>query len=78
MARSGLTLISFVPLAMVVLAMLFAFCRICGRLGLSRWLGVLSIVPLINVVFFVYLALARWPAVDARRSADAERGRPAV
>ncbi len=78
MSEGFATLVSFVPLAMVVAAMLFAFCRICGRLGLSRWLGVLSIIPLLNLAFFLYLAVARWPAVEASRPVDMGPARPAV
>lgn len=52
------------------LAMLLAFCRICRRLGFPGWLGVLSIVPLLNLAFFLYLAFARWPAADAPRKAE--------
>ena len=36
--------------------------RICERAGLSRWLGLLAIVPIANVVLLWFVAMAPWPA----------------
>jgi hypothetical protein len=36
--------------------------RICRRTGYSPWLGLLILVPLINVFLLWFIALAEWPA----------------
>ena len=38
--------------------------RICRRLGFSPWLGVLAVLPLVNVLLLWYVAMAQWPRVD--------------
>lgn len=35
--------------------------RICQRTGYPGWLGVLILIPLVNLVFFYYIAFADWP-----------------
>lgn len=39
--------------------------RICRRLGYSRWLGVVAVVPIANVVLLWVVALAPWPRTSA-------------
>jgi hypothetical protein len=41
--------------------------RICQRAGFPPWLGVLAVVPLVNLLLLWFVALAEWPAsqVDA-------------
>ena len=38
--------------------------RICTRVGFSPWLGVLAVVPLVNLVLLWFVAFASWPAAD--------------
>ena len=40
--------------------------RICRRIGFSPLLGVLAVIPLVNLVLLWFVALAEWPA--SRRS----------
>jgi len=35
--------------------------RICERVGLPRWLGLLAVVPLCNIGLLWYVAVSRWP-----------------
>jgi hypothetical protein len=35
--------------------------RIVGKTGLPAALSLLFLVPIVNVLFFYYLAFARWP-----------------
>ncbi|MBS0380760.1 MAG: hypothetical protein JSS29_19950 [Proteobacteria bacterium] len=37
------------------------FWRICKRVGLSEWLGLLIIVPIVNIIFIYWLAFTDWP-----------------
>ena len=53
-------------IAAIVLAVVFPAARICGRLGFPRWLGVLAIIPIVNLLLLWYVALARWPASEVR------------
>ena len=41
-------------------------CLICRRIGLPTLLGLLAIIPLINLVLLWYVALARWPSSPNR------------
>lgn len=36
--------------------------RICQRTGYPGWLGVLMLVPVVNLLFFYFLAFADWPS----------------
>ena len=54
-----ITLITTVTLALLA----WPASRICRRVGFSPWLGVLIIVPIVNVVLLWFVALARWPAM---------------
>lgn len=54
-----------------ILAIAYPATRICRRLGFPPQLGLLAIVPLVNVGLLLWLAFAEWPAVPsdgARRS----------
>lgn len=63
------------PELLIILAMslvvIWPAGRICRRLGFSQWLGVLSIVPIVNVLLLWYVAVAQWPVpgpdLSARR-----------
>lgn len=35
--------------------------RICGRIGLSPWLGLLALVPIANIALLLYIAFSKWP-----------------
>jgi hypothetical protein len=35
--------------------------RICRRLGFSRWLGILAVIPLANLILLWFVALSEWP-----------------
>ena len=41
--------------------------RICRRAGFSSWLGLLTIVPIANVVLLWFVALADWPVTKSSR-----------
>lgn len=51
-------------LVLLAAALLFVWpmCRICSRAGFPAALGLLSVVPLLNVVLLFVLAFAEWPA----------------
>ena len=36
--------------------------RICSRLGFSPWLGLLALVPVVNVFLLFFVAFSRWPS----------------
>ena len=38
------------------------FWRICTRVGYSPWMSLLILIPLVNIVFFYYLAFSEWPS----------------
>ncbi len=57
--------LSFLLLALLVTA--WPAGRICARTGHSPWLGILALVPGVNLILLWYIAFASWPAVDGRR-----------
>lgn len=39
--------------------------RICQRTGHPGWLGILVLIPVINLIFLYFLAFTDWPADQA-------------
>ena len=39
--------------------------RICQRIGYSGWMGILILIPMVNLVFLYFIAFADWPADKA-------------
>jgi energy-converting hydrogenase Eha subunit B len=48
-----------------VVIVVIPFWRICQKAGYPGALGLLTVVPLVNLVFLYYLAFATWPAHKA-------------
>lgn len=44
--------------------------RICQRTGYPGWLGVLVLIPIVNLLFFYFIAFATWPADKAGQRED--------
>lgn len=42
--------------------MVIPFWRICQKAGYPGALGLLIVIPLVNIVFLYYLAFATWPS----------------
>ena len=62
---------SFIPASVAVLAIavmalvvVWPAARICRRLGFPRWLGVLAVIPLANLLLLWFVALSQWPKAD--------------
>ncbi len=47
------------------------FWKICMRVGLSPWLSLLLLIPMVGWIFIYYLAFADWPVAHARPGSDA-------
>ncbi len=57
-------------------AMVVPACRICARIGLPSWLGLLAVVPVANVCLLYFVAFTKWPIeADLARS---RQGSPSV
>lgn len=41
---------------------MFPFWKICYKARFSRWLSILMIIPLVNLVILYYIAFAEWPS----------------
>jgi hypothetical protein len=59
-----LLIILFIGLGLLVV--LYPAIRICRRLGFHPLLGVLSLVPVANVVLLWFVAVSEWPIEHAR------------
>lgn len=51
-------------LVMAILMVVPAW-RICQRIGYSGWMGILILIPMLNLVFLYFIAFADWPADKA-------------
>lgn len=47
------------------IALVVPFWRICLRAGHPGWLGILILIPVVNLAFLYFLAFSRWPAAEA-------------
>jgi hypothetical protein len=64
------TMWPFGPLMMLLFAALIIlpFCLIFKKAGYSQWLGLLMILPIINLVLLYFLAFSTWPNDKAQDS----------
>jgi hypothetical protein len=55
----------FGPLMMLamVAAIVLPFWFIFSKAGYSKWLSLLMVVPLVNVILLYFLALSKWPSL---------------
>ena len=60
-------LLVVLAIASTALVVIWPAGRICRRIDYSPWLGVLSVLPLVNVLLLWFVALAEWPATRAGR-----------
>jgi len=40
--------------------------RICQRTGYPGWMGILILIPVVNIFFLYFMAFSEWPAVENR------------
>lgn len=44
--------------------------RICQRIGYPGWMGILVLIPMVNLVLLYFIAFADWPADKNRNDND--------
>lgn len=58
----------FIFFLLILIALYLApFWQICKKAGLSPWLALLILVPLINFFVLYYIAFTRWPNLPDSR-----------
>ena len=62
-----LALIAFMTLASLVVVA-FPASRICARAGMPAWLGLLAVVPLVNIGLLWFVAFTDWPGALRSKS----------
>lgn len=55
-----LALITFMALVSLVVVA-FPASRICAKAGMPAWLGLLAVVPLVNIALLWFVAFTDWP-----------------
>lgn len=67
---SGAPMWPFGPLMMLVFAALIIvpFWFIFRKAGYSQWLGLLMVVPIVNLVMLYFLAFSDWPRLRERET----------
>lgn len=54
----------FIFFLLIVIALYIApFWEICKKAGLSPWLALLQLIPILNFLALYYIAFASWPNV---------------
>lgn len=55
----------FGPFVMIVMAVVFVlpFWFIFSKAGHSKWLSLLMVVPVLNVILLYFLAFSAWPSL---------------
>ena len=61
-----LALIAFMALVSLVVVA-FPASRICARAGLPIWMGLLAVVPLVNIGLLWLVAFTDWPGAPRRK-----------
>jgi hypothetical protein len=65
----GLSIYHILILLIVVAVYLAPIAKILGRAGWNRWLVILWIIPLVNIVMLWVFAYGEWPAMKERSDA---------
>ncbi len=60
----------FIMLAFWAVVILVPVAQILDRTGFSKWLAVIAIIPLVNLIGLWAFAFMRWPADDSLAAAD--------
>lgn len=56
--------IIFVLCVFMPLVLVWPAARICKKAGFSPWLGVLIVVPLVNIALLWFVAISEWPSLS--------------
>jgi uncharacterized protein (DUF983 family) len=59
----------FAPLMMLIIGALIVipFLVIFEKAGYSKWLSLLMVVPVVNIIAIYYLAFSEWPALQRKK-----------
>jgi hypothetical protein len=57
----GLGLPEFILIAVMISVLAVPASRICAKAGYTAWLGVLVLVPFLNLLLLFFLAFVEWP-----------------
>ena len=59
----------FAPLMMLIIGALIVipFWVIFEKAGYSKWLSLLMVVPVVNIIAIYYLAFSEWPALQRKK-----------
>ena len=61
-------------LLILLLAGFFVYCwmRLVGKTGNSQWLGLLIMIPVVNLALVIWLAFSDWPVHRRLRDQDSD------
>ena len=58
-------LVVMAAMVLMTFVVIWPAATICRRLGFSRWLGFLAVVPMVNLLLLWFVALSDWPGVES-------------
>jgi len=59
--------------AFIGVVLIWPYWRIFAKAGFPGWYALSALVPLVNLIVFLYLAFAEWPVCKARAADAVER-----
>jgi hypothetical protein len=62
----SISLWELVVLIIAAVVIVLPMWRICKKAGYPGWLGVLTVIPLLNLGLLYFLAFATWPGARSR------------
>ena len=69
-------LILLVLIALYVAFLVWVWVRIAGKAGYNRYLGLLLLIPLVNLVVVIIFAFSEWPVERRLRELEANMKQP--
>ncbi len=71
LASAGISSVELIALAILIVAFLcLPWIRIFGRVGYNPALGILMVIPVVNVFLFLMFAFHKWPIEKDIRTPD--------
>jgi hypothetical protein len=64
MSGTGMGSFGAPMILVVVLAVILPFWFIFSKAGYPKWLSLLMVVPLVNVILLYFLAFSKWPSLE--------------
>ena len=66
MDETVLTILTSITVTLFLIFIIAPYWKICSKAGFSRWLSLLIIIPVINMIVIYVIAFSKWPALNKK------------